>query len=96
MIDKHGYKGEYLFYCILIGNINECYERVSHWRNVGNKYIVHCQPYRDLHKVNQHIPQWQKDMAQWADRKETFFSADFKEFEPRKGFKCDEYFKSNQ
>lgn len=32
------------------------------------------------------IPQWQKDMAHWADRKEIYMSCDFKDFSPRKGF----------
>jgi hypothetical protein len=33
-----------------------------------------------------------KDLAQWADRKELFNTCEFKDFEPRKGFKCEEYF----
>lgn len=35
----------------------------------------------------------QKDMAHWADRKEIYMSCDFKDFSPRKGFLCKEYFK---
>lgn len=32
------------------------------------------------------------DLARWADRKELFNTCEFKDFEPRKGFKCEEYF----
>lgn len=39
------------------------------------------------------MPKWQKDMAHWADRKEIYMSCDFKDFSPRKGFLCKEYFK---
>ena len=92
LINKYGYKGEYFFYCMLIGNFEECIERVNHWRNKGKRYLPHCQPYRDPDKTFQIIPQWQKDMAGWADKKWIFRSCEFKDFEPRKGFKCKEYF----
>ena len=39
-------------------------------------------------------PQWQKDMAHWADRKELYKSIEFKDYEPRKGFTCKQYFKT--
>ena len=51
-----------------------------------------CQPYRDLHNPNQSIPQWQKDLAGWADKRWIFLSCEFKDFIPRKGFKCSTYF----
>ena len=38
-------------------------------------------------------PQWQKDLARWANRKEIFRTCDFKDFSPRKGFVCKEYFR---
>jgi hypothetical protein len=41
---------------------------------------------------HQIIPQWQKDMARWAMRREIYATCDFKDYEPRKGFKCKEYF----
>lgn len=93
LIDKYGYKGEYFFYCILLDDFNESFVRVDHWRNKGGKFLVHCQPYRDLNNTHQVIPQWQKDLAGWADKKLIFRSCEFKDFEPRKGFRCKEYFK---
>lgn len=92
LIDKHGYKGEYFFYCILLNDFHESFTRVNYWRNKGSRFLPHCQPYRDLNNPRQIIPQWQKDLAGWADKKWLFRSCEFKEFIPRKGFKCVEYF----
>lgn len=92
LIDKFGYKGEYFFYCILLDDFNESFNRVNHWRNKGKRFLPHCQPFRDIDNPHQIIPQWQKDMAHWADRKYLFRSCEFKDFKPRKDFKCDVYF----
>lgn len=40
-------------------------------------------------------PLWQKDLSQWANRKWFFTSCEFKDYEPRKGFKCKTYFENN-
>lgn len=58
----------------------------------GGRFLPHCQPYRDLNNPRQIIPQWQKDLAGWADKKWIFRSCEFKDFTPRKGFVCCEYF----
>lgn len=94
LIDKYGYKGEYFFYCILLNDFKESFERVNHWRDKGRRFLPHAQPYRDLNNPHQIIPQWQKDLAGWADKKWVFRSCEFKDFIPRKGFKCSEYFKT--
>lgn len=93
LIDKYGYKGEYFFYCILLDNLQESFHRVNHWRQKGGRFLPYCQPYRDLVNPSQVIPQWQKDMAGWADKKWIFRSCEFKDYMPRKGFRCKEYFK---
>lgn len=94
MIDKYGYKGEYFFYCILLDDFDESFNRVNHWKKKGDgRFLPHCQPYRNIESRVQIIPQWQKDMASWADKKQVFGACEFKDFEPRKGFKCKEYFK---
>lgn len=95
LIDKYGYKGEYFFYCILLHDFKESFERVNYWKNKGGRFLPHCQPYRDLNNPRQIIPQWQKDLAGWADKKWIFRSCEFKDFIPRKGFVCSEYFKIN-
>ena len=92
LIDKYGYRGEYFFYCILLNDFKESFERVNHWKNKGGRFLPHCQPYRDLNNPHQIIPQWQKDLAGWADKKWVFRSCEFKDFIPRKGFKCSGYF----
>lgn len=90
LVRQAGYKGEFFLYCILI-DFAESYHRLNYWRKY--KYVLpHAQPYRDLNNPHQRIPQWQKDMARWADRKELYRSCDFKDFSPRKGFLCREYF----
>lgn len=93
LIRKHGYKGEFFLYCILLDDFSETFERVNYWHEKGDwKILPFCQPYRDPNGKN-YPPQWQKDLARWADRKEIFKTTDFKDYEPRKGFKCKEYFK---
>lgn len=88
LIDKFGYNGNYFLYCIL-KDFKESFERVNHWR--GNKRITpFAQPYRDFDNKNT-IPQWQKDMARWVDKKELYNTCEFKDYGPRKGFKCKEY-----
>lgn len=82
----------YLLYTIIGEDINEDYERLSSFRDNPRVRIVG-QPYRDFNNPNQVIPQWQKDMARWAMRREIYATCDFKDYEPRKGFKCKEYFK---
>lgn len=90
LVRQAGYKGEFLLYCILI-DLAESYHRLNYWRKY--KYVLpHAQPYRDLGNPHQRIPQWQKDMAHWADRKELYRSCDFKDFSPRKDFFCRKYF----
>lgn len=50
------------------------------------------QAYRDFN--NERKPtQYEKDLMRWANKMWTFKSCDFYDYEPRKGFKCSEYFK---
>lgn len=49
-------------------------------------------PFRDY--ANTRTPtQYEKDFAGWVNKPQQFNSCDFKDFQPRKGFKCSEYFK---
>lgn len=82
---------QYLVYTMIDGDIDECYERLTYWRSNKRMRIV-AQPFRDFNNPSQIIPQWQKDMAHWANRRELWASCDFKDFQPRKDFKCSEYF----
>ena len=50
------------------------------------------QPFRDY--TNSRKPsQYEKDLGRWANRAWLFKSMDFLDYEPRKGYKCSEYFK---
>ena len=92
LIDQHSANPKHYFlYTIITKDMNESYERISHFRR--NKRIrVQAQPYRELDNPKQVLPQWQKDMARWANRKEIFKTVDFKDYVPRKGFICNKYF----
>lgn len=90
LIRSHGYKGEFFLYCILM-ELKESYQRINYWKKY-KKVLPHAQPYRSLTDRKQVIPKWQEDMARWTDRKELYRSCDFEDYEPRKGFKCKEYF----
>lgn len=91
---SYGYKGSFMLYTMLHGDIEECYERVSRWREIyGSRVACQSQPVLDFTKKVQNIPQWQKDMARWSNQHTAYAICDFKDFEPRKGFVCKEYFK---
>lgn len=93
LIDKHGYKGYYNVLCMLYGKFEESFFRTNHWREKGFRFIPFAQPYRRLDGKPENIPQWQKDLARWCNRKELYKTHDFAEYRPRKGFVCKEYFK---
>lgn len=92
LIDEaRGKPKQYLLYTMLVDDINEAYKRLSHWRD--NKRVrLAVQPFRDFNDPRQVIPQWQRDMARWGMRREIYARCDFKDYEPRKAFKCKEYF----
>lgn len=103
MIQEYGYKGEFFLYTMIGGksDFNESYERVHYWwirnhecreKHLPNIY-PYAQPYRDPDNPRLIPPMWQKDMAQWVNKHQIFQMVDFKDFEPRKGFKCERYFK---
>jgi len=67
----------------------EDYYRVMKLAELGIDPFV--QYYRDYN--NERIPtQYEKDFASWVNKKERFKSCDFRDFSPRRRFKCSEYF----
>lgn len=102
MIIRYGYRGEFFLYTMLNHNFKESYNRIMYWWEIlqrkrenheGNWVYAYAQPYRDPINPNSPIPQWQKDMAKWVNKKALFVSTSFEEYEPRKGFKCFNYIK---
>ena len=63
--------------------------RVRTLKSLGITPFV--QPYRDYENKTQ-PSQYAKDFARWANRVELLKTCDFTDFEPRKGFKCSQYF----
>lgn len=93
-IQSYGYKGSFFLFTILRGDINECHNRVKHWKDerFDGKVKPFAQPELNFEKTTQIIPQWQKEMAHWANKKTCYFGCDFEDFEPRVGFFCGTYF----
>lgn len=103
LLEHYGFRGQFFLYTMIGGNndLEECYSRINHWRQRmldAREHHNRCytypyaQPYRDPLSSHHNIPQWQNDLAQYTNKKQIFVSCDFKEFSPRKGFKCKEYF----
>lgn len=104
LINDAGFRGEYFLYTMIGGKngFQECYDRIHYWwlrlkdfrkNKIGRAVYAYAQPYRDpLHPGNV-VPQWQKDMAGWCNKRQIFCVSDFKDFSPRKNFTCAEYFK---
>ena len=92
MIDSYRKnQAQYLMYTMIGNDFDEALNRLSHWKTFKRVRIV-AQPFRDVDNPHQIVPQWQKDMARWAMRREIYTTCEFKDYEPRKGFKCSEYF----
>ena len=90
LIDSYGKPFHYLLYTMIGDDMNEAYNRLSYFRS--NKFVrIVAQPFRDPNKKN-NPPQWQLDMARWSMRRELWTTCDFKDFQPRIGFTCREYF----
>lgn len=94
MTDK-GYTGCFFIYVLLTNDFAETYRRISALYGLNyfydDKIIMHCQPYSDFTDALFKPPQWQKDIAQWANRRWFYRSVWVDDFEPRKGFRCGEY-----
>lgn len=90
LLEKYGYKKD-IFCYFLIDDWNDVNKRLSALRKY-KWFKPHGQPYRDYNSPMQAIPQWQKDMAHWMNKHNVYYAIDFKDFSPRKGFLCKEYF----
>ncbi len=107
MITRNGFRGEFFLYTMVGGknDLNECYDRIHYWwqrlqdfrhgDHSRRPVYAYAQPYRDPTNPNHNIPKWQKDMAQWCNKRMIFCKCDFKDFSPRKNFTCREYFNND-
>lgn len=84
----------YKITCYVLVGFNSTKEqdlwRIRTLKKIGILPFV--QPFRDYD--NFRVPtQYEKDLSRWANRAWLFKTMDFVDYEPRKGFKCSEYFK---
>lgn len=86
---KYGCKPQAYSVYVLLTKLNDSYDRINFCKEL--KLDPFAQPFRDF-TPHQVIPQWQRDMARYTDHKATFKSIDFKDYSPRKGFRCAQYF----
>lgn len=82
LILKKGYKGQFMFYTMLHGDIQECLDRITRFEAMKGVSLM-AQPYIDANGTKP--PQWQKDMARWCNRRWIFKSCKFEDYVPRKG-----------
>ncbi|MDR1654199.1 MAG: radical SAM protein, partial [Prevotellaceae bacterium] len=89
-LDFYGVKPNRIFcYVLLNDDIADSLSRIETCRKAGIDPFA--QPYRDF-TTNQVVPQWQKDMSYWCNQKQALKSCDFRDYQPRRGFYCREYF----
>lgn len=101
MIASHGYRGEFFLFTMINEIFWESYNRVNYWHerllrfretHEGNATYSYAQPYRDPVNASHSVPQWQRDLASWCNKRMIFCTTSFEDFQPRKGFRCGEYF----
>jgi hypothetical protein len=85
-----GLKPHRLFSYVLLTDLQGSLERINFLKELD--IMPFAQPYRDF-TPKQVIPQWQFDMARWCNDKAILGTCDFRDYNPRKGFYCREYFK---
>lgn len=78
-----------MWFYVLVKDVSDAMRRVEQLRAAGCEPFA--QPYRDF-EHNIKPTQFQRDFAHWVNKKELFNSIEFNDFEPRKGFKCSQYF----
>lgn len=101
LIISHGFHGEFFLYTMLNDDFSECYNRIYYWwrklqeqrqSHASNWVYAYAQPYRDPTNPHRPIPQWQRDMAGWVNKKAHFVAHSFEDFRPRKNFRCGDHY----
>jgi hypothetical protein len=92
-LNRYGVANRKIFVYVLLTDLHGSYRRINLVKELGA--IPFAQPLmRFTDKTN--IPQWQVDMARYTNRPAILKSIDFKDYRPRRGVKCAEYFKTIQ
>lgn len=84
----------YKIACYVLVGFNSTKEQDLHRLNTLKRLgiLPFVQPFKDYTNKRK-VTQYEKDLSRWANRAWLFKSMDFEDYEPRKGFKCREYFK---
>ena len=88
-LNRHGVKNSKLFVYVLLRDFHDSYHRINLLKQLGIKPFA--QPFRRYDGKGK-IPQWQYDMKNYTNKTSILKTVDFKDFIPRRGFKCAEYF----
>jgi hypothetical protein len=91
-LNRYGIVNRKIFVYTLLTELYDSYRRINLVRKLGA--MPFAQPLMRF-DTNSVIPQWQMDMARYTNRRAILKSVDFKDYTPRRGFKCAEYFKNN-
>lgn len=100
MLVAEGFRGEFFIYTMLTADFHESYGRIQYWaqrakqcraQHLQYRIFPHSQPYRDPMRPDHQFPQWQKDLTHWVNNRALFYSMDFADFQPRRGFLCRTY-----
>jgi len=92
LLRRYGASPSRFFTYVLATELEDTYRRVNFCKSISVDPFV--QPFRDF-TPHQVIPQWQVDMARYTNRRAILKSTDFKDYRPRIGFKCSQYFNSD-
>jgi hypothetical protein len=89
-LNRYGIENRKIFVYALLQELHDSYKRINLLKRLGT--IPFAQPYIRFDGKTK-IPQWQYDMARYTNRTAILKSVDFKDYRPRRGFRCAEYFK---
>jgi hypothetical protein len=90
-LNRYGIVNRKIFVYVLLRDLHDSYHRINLLKQLG--VFPFAQPFIRFDGKSK-IPQWQLDMARYTNRAAIIKSVDFKEYRPRRNFKCAEYFKN--
>jgi hypothetical protein len=92
-LNRYGIPNRKIFVYALLRDLDESYRRINFLKWLDVRPFA--QPYISFDRKPE-IPQWQLDMAHYTNRMAILKTVDFKDFKPRRNFRCAEYFKTGE
>jgi len=90
-LNRYGIENRKIFVYTLLIDLHDSYQRINLLKRLG--VIPFAQPYFPIDGKSD-IPQWQHDLTRYTNKTMILKNIDFKEYRPRIGFQCNEYFKT--